>query len=75
LTTKSSYNRLHRLINNSKNKKLILEDYAMRKNKYNINDSFSNKQRIILDKNLGFIKEMIKQKTKFNEMLFRDKSK
>ena len=47
----------------------------MRKNKYNINDSFSNKQRIILDKNLGFIKEMIKQKTKFNEMLFRDKSK
>ena len=74
-TTKSSYNRLHRLINNSKNKKLILEDYAMRKNKYNINDSFSNKQRIILDKNLGFIKEMIKQKTKFNEMLFRDKSK
>ena len=75
LTTKSSYNRLHRLINNSKNKKLILEDYAMRKNKYNVNDSFSNKQRIILDKNLGFIKEMIKQKTKFNEMLFRDKSK
>ena len=75
LTTKNSYNRLHRLINNSKNKKLILEDYAMRKNKYNINDSFSNKQRIILDKNLGFIKEMIKQKTKFNEMLFRDKSK
>ena len=75
LTTKSSCNRLHRLINNSKNKKLILEDYAMRKNKYNINDSFSNKQRIILDKNLGFIKEMIKQKTKFNEMLFRDKSK
>ena len=75
LTSKSSYNRLHRLINNSKNKKLILEDYAMRKNKYNINDSFSNKQRIILDKNLGFIKEMIKQKTKFNEMLFRDKSK
>ena len=75
LATKSSYNRLHRLINNSKNKKLILEDYAMRKNKYNINDSFSNKQRIILDKNLGFIKEMIKQKTKFNEMLFRDKSK
>ena len=75
LTTKSSYNRLHRLINNSKNKKLILEDYAMRKNKYNINDSFSKKQRIILDKNLGFIKEMIKQKTKFNEMLFRDKSK
>ena len=75
LTTKSSYNRLHRLINNSKNKKLILEDYAMRKNKYNINDSFSNKQRIILDKNLGFIKEMIKQKTKFNETLFRDKSK
>ena len=74
LTTKSSYNRLHRLINNSKNKKLILEDYAMRKNKYNINDSFSNKQRIILDKNLGFIKEMIKQKTKFNETLFRDKS-
>ena len=75
LTSKSSYNRLHRFINNPKNKKLILEDCAMRKNKYNINDSFSNKQRIILDKNLGFIKEMIKQKTKFNEMLFRDKSK
>ena len=75
LTTKSSFNRLHRLINNSKNKNLIIEDYAMRVNKYNLNNSFSKKQRIILDKNLGFIKEMIKQKAKFNEILFRDKSK
>ena len=75
MTTKSSFNRLHRLINNSKNKNLIIDDYAMRVNKYNLNNSFSKKQRIILDKNLGFIKEMIKQKAKFNEILFRDKSK
>ena len=72
LTTKSSYNRLHHLINKSKDKNLILEEYVMRNNE---KKPFSIKQRIILDKNLGFIKEMIKQKTKFNEILFRDKSK
>ena len=75
LTTKSSYNRLHHLINKSKDKNLILEEYAIRKNNYNEKEPLSKKQRIILDKNLGFIKEMIKQKTKFNEILFRDKSK
>ena len=72
LKTKSSYNRLHHLINRAKDKNLILEEYVMRNNE---KKPFSIKQRIILDKNLGFIKEMIKQKAKFNEILFRDKSK
>ena len=72
LKTKSSYIRLHHLINRAKDKNLILEEYVMRNNE---KKPFSIKQRIILDKNLGFIKEMIKQKAKFNEILFRDKSK
>lgn len=73
LTNKSSYYRLHSILIKPKNKSLIPENYAMRRNKLNAK-ALSKKQKFILDKNSGFMKEMIKEKEKFNQLLFRDKS-
>ena len=73
LTNKSSYYRLHSILIKPKNKSLIPENYGMRRNKLNAK-ALSKKQKFILDKNSGFMKEMIKEKEKFNQLLFRDKS-
>lgn len=73
LTNKSSYYRLHSILIKPKNKTLIPENYGMRRNKLNAKE-LSKKQKFILDKNSGFMKEMIKEKEKLNQLLFRDKS-
>ena len=48
-----------------------MEEYKIRK-KFNIKESLEDKQQIILDKNQGFIKEIIKQEAKINDIIYRD---
>lgn len=72
LTTKGTYYTIHNLMKKSNERNIILEEYLIR-NRFNIKNSLSTKQKIILDKNQGFVKEIIKQENKFNEIIYKDK--
>ena len=72
MTTKGTYFSLHNLMRKAKEKNIILEEYMIR-NRFNVRVPFSTKQKIVLDKNEGFVKEIIKQENKFNDIIFKDK--
>jgi len=72
LSTKGTYYAFHNLMKKSKDRNIILEEYMIR-NRFNAKEPFTTKQKIILDKNKGFVKEIIKQESKFNEILYKDK--
>ena len=71
LTPKSSFYAFQNLKSKSKDSNIIMEEYKIRK-KFNIKESLEDKQQIILDKNQGFIKEIIKQEAKINDIIYRD---
>ena len=70
LTARASYERIHNLMKQSKERNIILEEYIIR-NRFNAKNSLTTEQKFILDKNSTFIKEMIKQQTKINEIIFK----
>ena len=72
LSTKGTYYAFHNLMKKSKDRNIILEEYMIR-NRFNVKEPFTTKQKVILDKNKGFVKEIIKQESKFNEILYKDK--
>ena len=70
LSTKGTYYAFHNLMKKSKDRNIILEEYMIR-NRFNVKEPLTTKQKIILDKNSGFVKEIIKQESKFNEILYK----
>ena len=71
MSTKGTYYSFYNLLRNSKERNIILEEYMIR-NRFNIKEPFSTKQKNILDRNNGFVKEIIKQESKFNEIIYKD---
>ena len=45
----------------------------MIRNGFNINKSFAKEQKIILDKDKGFIKKIVEQEKKYSEVLCKGK--
>ena len=55
----------------SLNRDIILEEYSFR-NRFKEKELYKTKQKIILDKNKGFVREIVKQESKFNDILYKD---
>ena len=72
LSTKGTYYAFYNISRKFKARNIILEEYMIR-NRFKVKEPFSTKQKIILDKNNGFVKEIIKQESKFNEIIYKDK--
>ena len=70
MTTKGTYYNFHNLMKKSSERNIIMEEYMIR-NRFNVKEPLSTKQKIILDKNQGFVKEIIKQENKFNDILYK----
>ena len=70
MTTKGIYYNFHNLMKKSSERNIIMEEYMIR-NRFNVKEPLSTKQKIILDKNQGFVKEIIKQENKFNDILYK----
>ena len=70
LTTKSTYYALHNLMKNSLDRDIISEEYILR-NRFKVKKLDTSKQKIILDKNKGFVREIVKQESKFNDILYK----
>ena len=70
LTTKSSYYSIQNLMRKSKERNIILEEYMIR-SRFNAKEPLTTKQKLILDKNNSFVKDIIKQGAKFNEIVYK----
>ena len=71
LSIKDTYDSLYNLMKKSLNRDLILEEYSFR-NRFKEKELYKTKQKIILDKNKGFVQEIVKQHSKFNNILYKD---
>ena len=54
----------------SKERNIILEEYMIR-SRFNAKEPLTTKQKLILDKNNSFVKDIIKQGVKFNEIVYK----
>ena len=71
LTPKNNYFALKNIMSLSKDSKVVLEEYKIR-NRFKLKESVLNGQQIFLDKNKGFIKEILKQEAKINDIFYKD---
>ena len=55
---------------NSLDRDIISEEYILR-NRFKVKKLDTSKQKIILDKNKGFVREIVKQESKFNDILYK----
>ena len=70
LTTKASYYSIHNLMRKSKERNIILEEYMIR-SRFNAEEPLTIKQKLILDKNSSFVKDIFKQGAKINEIIYK----